>query len=72
MGTSAAVQIFGDLSWPNLLKLAGPAGAYIGKKAIDAVVEKRTVHRDSALSYLLDLEGHKCPLIVPHPFQKRF
>jgi hypothetical protein len=58
MGTSAAVQIFGDLSWPNLLKLAGVAGAYIGTKAIDAVVEKRTASRESALSYLLDLEGH--------------
>lgn len=58
-GSSTAVQIFGDLSWPNLLKLAGAAGAYVAQQAIDAAVEKRAIRRDSALSYLLDLEGHK-------------
>jgi len=58
-GSSAAVQIFCDLSWPNLLKLAGAAGAYVAIQGINAVVEKRAIRRDSALSYLLDLEGHR-------------
>lgn len=57
MGTSAAVQVLGDLSWPNLLRLAGGVGAFLGTQAVSALVETRSAHREYAISYLLDIEG---------------
>lgn len=55
-GSPAIVQIFGDITWPKLLQLAGAAGIYIVKEAIDARVEERAARRDCAISYLLDIE----------------
>lgn len=55
-GGSAALQILGDLSWPNLLHLAGLAGAAIGKAAIEAKQAIRGAHRDCAISYVLRLD----------------
>lgn len=52
----AALQIFGDLSWPNILRLAGVTGAAIGTAAIRARCEIRTANRDCAISYLLGLD----------------
>jgi hypothetical protein len=55
-GGAAALQILGDLSWPNLLRLAGLTGAAIGKAAIDARQEVRAAHRECAISYVLGLD----------------
>jgi hypothetical protein len=55
-GGAAALQILGDLSWPNLLRLAGLTGAAIGKAAIEAKLEVRAAHRDCAISYILGLD----------------
>jgi len=56
-GSSAAVQIFGDITWQKLLSLAVAAGVFVAPKAVDALVEARAVSRECALSYLLDLEA---------------
>lgn len=57
LGTSpAAVSIFGELSWRTLLPLAGAAGAYIGKTAIDAFLAERAARRECSISYLLALD----------------
>jgi hypothetical protein len=55
-GCIAGVQVFGDLSWPKLLTLAGLASAYVGQSAIDAFVAQRAVKRECALSYVLSLD----------------
>ena len=55
-GSSAAVQILGDITWQKLLAFPLAAAAYVGPKAVDALVEMRAVSRECALSYLLDLE----------------
>jgi hypothetical protein len=55
-GGSAALQIFGDLSWPNLLHLAGFTGAAIGKAAIEARQAIGALHRECAISYVLKLD----------------
>lgn len=58
---TAGIGLFGDLSWPRLLSLAAlgaaAAGAVIGKAAIEAGVEKRSVRRECALSYLLEIDS---------------
>jgi hypothetical protein len=56
-GSSAAVQVFGDITWQKLLSLAIAAGVFVAPKAVDALVEVRAVSRECALSYLLDLEA---------------
>ncbi len=56
LGGSAGLHIFGDVSWVNLLRLAGLAGAAIGKAAIDAKQAVRAAHRECAISYLLGLD----------------
>ena len=56
-GSSAVVQILGDITWQKLLAFPIAAAAYVGPKAIDALVESRAVSRECALSYLLDLEA---------------
>jgi hypothetical protein len=56
-GSSAAVQVLGDITWQKLLSLAVAASAYVAPKAIDSLVETRAVSRECALSYLLDLEA---------------
>jgi hypothetical protein len=56
LGSGAAIQIFGDLSWVSLLRLAGLAGAAIGAVAIDAKQAVGSAHRDCAISYVLGLD----------------
>jgi len=56
LGTGAALQIFGDISWANLLRLAGLVGAAIGKAAIDARQQARSARHDCAISYVLGLD----------------
>lgn len=55
-GGAAVLQILGDLSWPNILHLAGLAGAAVGKAAIEARQDVRAVHRECAISYVLGLD----------------
>jgi hypothetical protein len=54
-GATGAIQIFGNLSWMDVLKMTGIGGAMLAKAAIDGIVEKRKAKRECALSYLLDL-----------------
>jgi hypothetical protein len=56
LGSGAALQIFGDVSWTRLLQLAGLAGAAIGGAAIDAKLEVRSARHDCAISYVLGLD----------------
>jgi hypothetical protein len=57
LGTSpAAVSIFGELSWKTLLPLAGAAGAYMGKAAIEAFLAERAARRECSISYILSLD----------------
>jgi hypothetical protein len=56
LGSGAAIQIFGDLSWTSLLHLAGLAGAAIGAAAIDAKQAVSSARHDCAISYLLGLD----------------
>jgi hypothetical protein len=56
--STAIAQIFGGLSWPALLAMAGATGIYLAKEAAGALVETRRVRRDCAVSYLLDLDAH--------------
>jgi hypothetical protein len=52
----AAVSIFGELSWKTLLPLAGAAGAYMGKAAIEAFLAERAARRECSISYILSLD----------------
>jgi hypothetical protein len=55
-GGGTALQILGDLSWHNILGLAGVAGAAVFKAAIEAEIEARSARRECAISYLLGLD----------------
>jgi len=58
-GSGAMLQVFGDMSWANLLKLAGAAGAggaALATMSISAIVEYRAACRDCAISYILGLD----------------
>jgi hypothetical protein len=58
---TVGVELFGDLSWPRLLLLAAgaasAAGGFIGKAAIEAKTETRSIKRECALSYLLEIDA---------------
>jgi len=56
VGGSGLVQLFGDLSWTNLLTLATGAAAYAATHMVDEFIERRAAQRECAISYLLDLE----------------
>jgi hypothetical protein len=56
LGSSAGLSLFGDLSWERLLGLAGFAGAYVAKSAIDAMLAQRAAKRECSISYILSLE----------------
>jgi len=49
------VQVFADLSWANLLKIAAVGGAALVKHGVDAAIEARAVKRETALAYLINL-----------------
>jgi len=53
---SAGLHIFGDVSWVNLLHLAGLAGAAMAKAGIEAKQAVRAARRECAVSYLLGLD----------------
>ena len=52
---TGALQIFADLSWPNLLRIAALGGAAVVKHGVDAVIEWRAVNREAALAYLINI-----------------
>jgi hypothetical protein len=54
---SIGLTLFGALSWPHLLALAGPAAVYVGNAAIDAFTSKRAATRECAISYVLSLDS---------------
>jgi hypothetical protein len=56
LGGSSLVQLFGDLSWPTILSLAGAGAAYVGKAAVDAYFAERATLRESSISYILSLD----------------
>jgi hypothetical protein len=56
-GGSAALQMFGDLSWIKLLGLAGGAAAYVTKVGIDGILADRKARRDCSISYILSLDS---------------
>jgi len=61
VGGGAALHIFCDLSWPNLMGLAGVAGVAVFKAAMDAYLQVRSAGRECAISYLLDLDQLQTP-----------
>jgi hypothetical protein len=54
---SVGLTLFGALSWPHLLALAGPAVAFAGNAAIDAFLSRRAATRECAISYVLSLDS---------------
>lgn len=55
LGAASGLEVFGALSWPNMIPLAGSVGAYIMKSGIDAVLALRAARRESSLTYCLSL-----------------
>jgi hypothetical protein len=56
LGSSAALSLFADLSWENLIKLAAPVGAYVAKATIDAILADNAARRECSISYILSLD----------------
>jgi hypothetical protein len=56
-GGSAALQLFGHLSWPHLLSLAGLTGVAVGGAAVEALQARRAAQRECAISYILSLDS---------------
>jgi hypothetical protein len=56
-GSSAALQLFGELSWEKLLGLAAAAAAYVTKIGIDGILADRKARRDCSISYILSLDS---------------
>jgi hypothetical protein len=54
---AVGLTLFGALSWPHLVALAGPTAVVVGNAAIDAFVASRTATRECAISYILSLES---------------
>jgi hypothetical protein len=54
---AVGLTLFGALSWPHLIALAGPAAALVGNAAIDAVIASRSAARECAISYILSLDS---------------
>ncbi len=56
LGSSSAVNVFGDVSWKTLLQLAGAAGAFMGTAAVNAWLAERATRRECGISYILSLD----------------
>jgi hypothetical protein len=56
IGSSAALQVLGGMTWERLLLTSMAASAYVASQAIDALADARSASRESAISYFLDLE----------------
>ena len=54
---AVGLTLFGALSWPHLLALAGPAAVLVGNAAIDAFIASRSATRECAISYILSLDS---------------
>jgi hypothetical protein len=54
---AVGLTLFGALSWPHLIALAGPAAALVGNAAIDAFIASRSATRECAISYILSLDS---------------
>jgi hypothetical protein len=54
-GGSALLELFGHMSWTNLVYLTGLAGAGVLREAVKAELAARAVRRECAISYLLNL-----------------
>jgi hypothetical protein len=54
---AVGLTLFGALSWPHLIALAGPATAVVGNAAIDAVIASRSATRECSISYVLSLDS---------------
>jgi hypothetical protein len=55
-GGSSALTLFGDLSWPKIVALAGTGAAYVAKSTIDAILAQRAARRECSISYILSLD----------------
>jgi len=56
IGGSSVVTLFGDLSWPKVIALAGAAAAYMAQATIDAILAERAAKRECSISYILSLD----------------
>jgi hypothetical protein len=56
LGGTAALQVFGELSWGHLLAVAAATGATLGATAIEAMLGVRSAKRECAISYVLGLD----------------
>lgn len=54
---AVGLTLFGALSWPHLLALAGPAAMVVGNAAIDGLIASRSATRECAISYILSLDS---------------
>ena len=55
-GGSSVLNLFGDLSWPKIVALAGTAADFVANAAIDAILAERTAKRECSVSYVLSLD----------------
>jgi hypothetical protein len=51
-GSSAVIQLFGDINWPRMLL---GATSFVAAQTIGAIVEERAATRECALSFLLNI-----------------
>ncbi|MGA2878934.1 MAG: hypothetical protein ABSG13_08285 [Bryobacteraceae bacterium] len=56
VGALAGLTIFGDLSWPKIIGIAGTAVGYVTNAAIEAILAERAAKRECSISYILSLD----------------
>ncbi|STX84921.1 Uncharacterised protein [Legionella donaldsonii] len=56
LGGSNVIQILTELSLEKILLLGGAVGAYVLKAAVDEILAKRAIKRESTISYILSLD----------------
>lgn len=56
---SSGVSIFIDISWMQIIALAGTTSRYVLKAAVDNYFGKRALRRECSISYLLSLDERK-------------
>jgi hypothetical protein len=54
-GSSALIQLLGDLSWEKILLAGASASSFVAAKGIEAILAERATTRDCALAFLLNL-----------------
>lgn len=55
IGASAALSIFGDMSWGRPVALGSGIAVYLGKTIIDDYIAQHALKRECAISYVLSL-----------------